>query len=158
MFRETIFGNLWVENCRKWGNIAQFPHKVPCGEEHSKQRKWQVQSPWGTNILGMFKKQQASVTGAKPAKERVVRDEDSKVEGPVHVNLVLLSKDFGFHWYMRLKTLQSSGERSDMYFQSITLTALLRIDCRKDKVESEGQLKDYHNNPGGKRLWLALGF
>ena len=59
---------------------------------------------------------------------------------------------------MRLKTLQSSGERSDMYFQSITLTPLLRIDCRKDKVESEGQVKDYHNNPGGKRLWLALGF
>lgn len=45
----------------------------------------------------MFKKQQASVTGAKPAKERVVRDEDSKVEGPVRVNLVLLSKDFSFH-------------------------------------------------------------
>lgn len=37
------------------------------------------------------------VSGAKPAKERMVRDEDSKVEGPVHVNLVLLSKDFGFH-------------------------------------------------------------
>ena len=59
---------------------------------------------------------------------------------------------------MRLKTLQSSGERSDVYFPSITLTVLLRIDCRKDKVESEGQLKDYHHNPGGKRLWLALGF
>lgn len=36
-------------------------------------------------------------------------------------------------------------------FSSITLTALLRTACRKDKVESEGQLKDYYNNPGGKK-------
>ena len=59
---------------------------------------------------------------------------------------------------MRLKTLQSSGERSDKCFESITLAGLLGIDCKKDKVESEGQLKDYYNNPGGRRLWLPLGF
>lgn len=40
-----------------------------------------------------------------------------------------------------------------MCFQRITLAALLRLDYRKDKVESEGQLKGYYNNPGGRRLW-----
>lgn len=37
------------------------------------------------------------MTGAKQAKEGVVRDEVTKVVGPVHVNLVLFYKDFGFH-------------------------------------------------------------
>lgn len=37
------------------------------------------------------------MTGAKQATEIVVRDEVTKEVGPVHVNLVLLYKDFGFH-------------------------------------------------------------
>lgn len=37
------------------------------------------------------------MTEAKWAKERVVRDEVSKVVGTALVNCVLLYKDFGFH-------------------------------------------------------------
>lgn len=33
--------------------------------------------------------------------KRVVRDEVSKVVRPARVSLVLLYKDFDFHWYVR---------------------------------------------------------
>lgn len=83
-----------------------------------------MQSFWDIHILSIFKKQQGHCDWRKWAKERVARNEVSKVGGQAHVSLVLLYKEFGFHCYMRQRILESLGERSNTCFQRTTLAIL----------------------------------
>lgn len=96
------------------------------------------------------------MTRAKWAKESGKR-EVSKVAGPAYINPILLYKE-QFSLIYEMKNLGDFWREKGHLFSNNHSGYSIENRLSERQVEAGDQLKGYYNNPGGRNLWLGLGY